>query len=347
MILNNFTHSRCSCLSTLLSIVLAFALINVTGCGYRKEQTTSKQNMQKITFAVSSWPASAPLYIAYDKGYFRDEGLDVTLQSYISGHLGLAAVFSGKADVAVAGDTPIARAALDGKTFAVIATIAEITQAIQIIARKDRGISMPANLRGKKIGLVAGTTADFFLHIYLATSYINPQNVKIVDLPPERVVSALLNGEVDAVSTWSPYTIMLREKLGSDAVILEDPSIYRMTWNVVAAREFIRNHPEHVEKLLRAIVRANEFIATNPAETRVISSRHIGADSDLFENEWKNYHFTAVLDQSFILNLEDQARWMFKKQDNTPSTNVPNFVDFMYGNGLKAVEPGAVNIPGK
>jgi ABC-type nitrate/sulfonate/bicarbonate transport system substrate-binding protein len=326
-------------------LILLIIVFLMAGCSRKEEQDFSKQK-EKITIAVTSWPASASVYVAHEKGYLKDEGLDATLLPYLSGHLGLDAVFSGKADLATAGETPIARAVIDGKPLAVIATVCRIDRAILIIGRKDRGISMRDDLRGRRIGVVAGTTADFFLHIYLATSYIDPKDVRVVNLATDKVVDALLNGEVDAVSTWAPHTVLLRDKLGDNAVVLHDPSLYTMTWNIVATQDFVKKNPECIRRLLRAIVSANQFISEKPSETRAICSRHIGADSPLFEREWTDYAFTVELDQGLVLNLEDQARWISKRR-GFGDRNAINFMNFIDADGLKAVKPEAVTITGK
>jgi NitT/TauT family transport system substrate-binding protein len=328
-----------------LLIVVAFVISGIAGCTPKEEQSASKQ-LEKITIAVTPWPASAPIYVAHEKGYFRDEGLDVTLHSYISGHLGLDAVLSGKVDLATCGDTPIARAVADGKPVAVVATIAEIDRAIRIIARKDRAISRPNDLRGKKIGLVRGTTADFFLHTYLAVAYIDPKDVRVVNVATDKLVDALLKGEVDAVSTWSPFTLVLLERLGSNALVLDQPNIYIMTWNIAVTQRFAKNSPERIKKFLRAIVRANRFIKEHPDEARTISAKHIGTDSPLYEREWSDYDFAAKLGQSLILNLEDQARWMINEEVGS-DRKFPDFMDFIYTDILKAVRPGAVTIAGR
>jgi NitT/TauT family transport system substrate-binding protein len=146
---------------------MALAVFTLASCVFLFScvQKDQKAPPEKITIGVTSWPASAPLYIAHEKGYFRDEGLDPTLESYESGHLALASMLSGKSDIAGAADTPIARAAVNGRKLAIVATICEIERSILIIARKDRGISSADDLRGKRVGLVSGSAAEFFLHI--------------------------------------------------------------------------------------------------------------------------------------------------------------------------------------
>jgi len=256
---------------------------------------------------------------------------------------GLDAVLTGKAELATAGETPIAMAAVEGKPLSVVATICEIDRAILIIARKDRGISGPHDLRGRRVGVVEGTTADFFLHIYLITSYVDPKDVTMVPIVADRMADVLLNGEVDAVSTWTPHTIILQDRLGSNAIVLHDSSIYTMTWNLVAAQDFVKTHPGRIVKFLRAVVRANGFIREKPEEAKAVVAAAIGAKSPLFNKEWKDFKFDTVLEQSLIVNLEDQARW-FRRRSSSSSTTLPDFTRFIHTDGLKAVRPEAVVI---
>jgi ABC-type nitrate/sulfonate/bicarbonate transport system substrate-binding protein len=314
------------------------------GCS-REDGEDASGKGGKVIMAVTPWPGSASLYLAQEEGYFKDKGLDVSLHSYISGHLGLDAVLSGQADFATAGDTPIARAAIEGKPVMVIATLCDVDRAIVIVARKDRGISAAKDLVGKKVGVVKGTTADFFLNIFLTTSYISPEKVRITNLQPDEVVDALVKGEVDAVSTWSPHTIVAARKLGENAVILEDPTVYRMTWNIITSREFVTRYPERIKKVLAAIITANEFIDERTGDAQALCSKYMGGDGSICEREWGSYNFTAALDESLILNLEDQARWMIKS--GVGGNTIPNFMNFIYTDGLKAVEPEAVGITGK
>jgi NitT/TauT family transport system substrate-binding protein len=327
-----------------LLVACVLVLTGLVGCSRKDEPDAAKQ-LQEIAVAVTPWLGSSALFVAHERGYFRDEGLDATLHSFISGYLGLDAVLSGNADLATVGETPIARVAISGGQLAVVATVARVQRAIRIIARRDRGISGPDDLKGRKIGVTVGTTADFFLHIYLVTSYIDPNDILMVDLAPDKVVEALLKGQVDAVSTWAPYTVVLRDRLGSNALVLDDPSIYTMTWNLVTTPPFIRNSPGRIEKFLRAIVRANRFIAEEPAAARTISSKHIGPESHL-DGEWQDYAFTAELNQSLLLNLEDEARWMIER-DAGGDRSVPNFLNFIDTDALKTIRPQAVRIAGK
>lgn len=325
------------------AVVLGAALLVLAvspGCDRRDREDV--EGNAGIVVAVTPWPGSAALYVARENGYFEDEGIEVTLQPYVSGHLGLDAALSGKADLFTAGDTPIARAVVKGRPVAVLATLCEINRAVLIVARKDRGISSPRDLRGRKVGVVEGTTADFFLRIFLITSYIKPDDVDIVGLETETLVDALLGGGVDAVSTWSPHTVEAIKGLGDQGVVFDDPSIYKMTWNIASSMGYAEAHPERIRKVLRAVIRANAYIREHPREARILVSGSLGAEGSVPAREWEDYSFVAILDQGLLLNLEDQARWMIRKENHLQAP--PNFMEFIRPQVLRAVKPSAIGI---
>lgn len=333
------------------TIIFLMILLAAAGTALGDEDSkygdTAPAQPAAVTVAVTPWPGSAAVYLSEIKGYFREEGLQVTLQSTESGHLSLNGLLSGKFDLAAMGDTPIARAALRGRDIRVVATIAKTHRAIGIVARKDRSISGPEDLAGKTVGVVPGTTAQVFLYAYLATSYIDPEKVRIAHISPDRVETLLMSGEVDAVSTWAPHSDRLMEKLGNRAVLLQDPSIYTMTWNIVTRQAFVQKHPSRIRKFLRALIRANRHMAEATDQARAAVSAHIfPGGTRISEEEWESFAFTAELDQSLILNLEEQARWMIEK-GYAQAESPPNFLNILHTDCLKAVKPGAVQIPGK
>lgn len=326
-----------------LLVLAIFLLFGMIGC---RQNEQKEQLYDRFSVATLPWPGSTPFYVGIEKGFFRDEGLEVTLKPVATGLIGLEAVLAGKAEAAAVADTPIARAAVNDAPIAVIATIAEIQRAIMIIAQQGNGITGPGDLEGRAIGVTKGAGAEFFLNIYLLSNDILPSEVRIINIAPENIVEALLHGEVDAVSTWSPYKLMLLEELGKEAVILTDLALYLQTLNVVTTQEFSRNNGERIAKFIRGLERANEFIRRNPGESLSIMAKNLGTESVLYRKEWADYSFVAQLHQSLLLNLEDQARWMIG-QDAESQRETPDFMKFIDAAPLKVVAPEAVDIIGK
>lgn len=300
---------------------------------------------KRITVAVTPWPGSASVYIAREKGYFLEEGIEAVFQSHPSGHLGIAALLSGKADFATATETPVVRAVLDGKPLALLATISSSDRAYRIVARGDRGIVTPRDLVGKRIGRIAGTGADFFLDAFLTVSYVDPKNVRIVPLEPDRIEKALLEGEVDAVCSWPPHTTVLKDRLGAGTVVLYEPGVSTMTWNIVTTGELARRDPDAVARFLRAIVRASRFVEERRPEAAAILAKNTGTDVATNMKELEDHDAIVGIDQGLLLIMEDQARWMIA-HGISDARRVPNFLDVVSPEGLKAVSPESVDILG-
>jgi NitT/TauT family transport system substrate-binding protein len=132
---------RCLCLFLL-------CILSLPSC--RKE---SGRPPEKIIIAYSTAPDAAFFHIAFTHGFFSPEGLDVTAQPHEFGRLALNSLLEGKADVPTAADTAIMFAVTGGKRIHIIATIATSNKGMAIVARQDRGIAVPADLKGKRIGL--------------------------------------------------------------------------------------------------------------------------------------------------------------------------------------------------
>jgi sulfonate transport system substrate-binding protein len=298
---------------------------------------------EKITIAYSTASNAVLVYIAFAKGYFAEEGLDATPQPYPFGKLALNAVLDGKADLATAADTPIVFAVTGGRKIYTIAVIQTSDRNEAIVARQDRGIRSPTDLKGKKIGVTRGTSGDFFANSFLLANGIDGKQVKIIDMTPVEMPYALSSGRVDAVSTWNPTLRQLQKELGNNGHIFYGQALYTETFCIAAEQDFIRKHPEAVKKFLRAVVRAEIFAKQYPEESRRLVAEFINTDRAVLDEIWDLFDFKVTLEQSLLISLEDQTRWAMKS-GLTERTEMPNYLDFIYFEGLQAVRPEAVTI---
>ena len=298
---------------------------------------------EKVTIAFSATTDAVLAEVAQVKGFFREEGLAVTPRLHPYGKPALEDMLAGKADFATVAITPVMFAILNGEKIAVIATIENSDKANAVLARRDRGITAPKDLKGKRIAATLGTTSEFYLDAVLGLHGISRKDVEAVDLKAGEMADALARGDIDAVSTFIPYTVLTQKKLGDRAITLQDREIYRWTFNVVAKQEFIRKNPEKVRRILRALVRAEEFVRENPAEAQKIVAGFSGIDLAIVRDIWADTRFTVSLDQPLILTLEDESRWAINS-GLTVAMKVPNYLDFIYFEGLKSIKPDAVMI---
>jgi ABC-type nitrate/sulfonate/bicarbonate transport system substrate-binding protein len=298
---------------------------------------------EKVTIAYATLPETALAQVAQRKGFFQQEGLDADANLHSFGKLALGEVLEGRADFATVAETPFVFAVMNGANISVIATIQNSTKNHAIIARRDRGIAAPKDLKGKKIGTTLGTTADFFMDSFLAINGISRKETAVVNLRPEEHERALLTGQVDALSTFFPYLRQTQSRLGNNGIIFYEKDIYRETFHVVAKKEFIRQNPEKVRRLLRGLARAEEFIRNNPAEAQEIVADFSKINIATLRDVWADNIFEMSLDQSLLLALEDESLWAIRNR-LTNVQKVPNYLNFIYFDGLKAVKPQSARI---
>jgi len=99
----------------------------------------------------------------------------------------------------------------------------------------------------------------------------------------------------------------------------------------------------HLGRFLKALVEAEGYVIRNPTEAKAIVQTRQNLDAAYMETIWSQNQYGLTLDQSLIVAMEDEARWMIKN-NLTDERQVPNFLDYIYEDALKAVKPEAVNI---
>jgi len=281
--------------------------------------------VEKITVAIGTGPVTSLIHIAFENSYFTNEGLDFVLQQHQSGKSAFNAIVEGEVDLATAAETPIMLAIMRGEKICILATISSTEKNKMIVARKDKGVSIPNDLKGKKIGVAAGTNAEFFMDSFLIMHRIPREEIEAINVEPNAIVDTLTSGEVDAVSTWNPHISILKKKLGDNGVTFSGEGIYRETFNISTKQDFANENPENIKKVLRALIKASEFIEENPDEAQKIIAGKIGMDKATLNELWKLYDFKVTLDQSLLVTLEDEARWAIKNK-LTEKTEIPDYL---------------------
>ncbi len=298
---------------------------------------------EKIIIAYSTAMNAVLMYIALGKGYLAQEGLDVTLQPHAFGKLALEALIEGKADLATAADTPFMFAVMNSRKITALAAIQTSNRNEAIVAGKDRGIAAPADLKGKNIGVSLGTTSDFFADSFLLIHGIDREQVTFVDMKPDEMSEAVRNGKVDAVSTWNPTSSQLLKEFGNNGIIFYGETFYTEVFCVASDQDYVRNHPEAVRKVLRALIRAETFVKQQPEEAKRLVADFIQMDRAVLDEIWDIFTFRVTLDQALLVDLEDQTRWVIKN-GLTARKDMPDYLDFIYVDGLRSVRPDAVRI---
>lgn len=298
---------------------------------------------EAVRIGIARESLAALAIIAEDQKFFSQEGIDVTIKLYDSGKLAFTGVCDGEVDLATVADTPIVFSSFEREDFSIIATIGFSDNEPRIIARKDKGIQKPGDLRGRRIATQKGSSVHFFLHLFLIKNGLSEKDVVLSFKKPDELVTALVNGEIDAFSMREPFISKTKKLIQDKAIVFAEPGLYLKTFNLVALKDFIKYKPQVVNRVLRALIQAEEFTKKYPDQAIKIVSKALEISGSEIAGLWSDINIGVSLDQSLLLSLEDEARWAISNR-LTDKTKVPNYLNFIHMNGLEKVKSEAVTV---
>jgi NitT/TauT family transport system substrate-binding protein len=172
---------------------------------------------------------------------------------------------------------------------------------------------------------------------------MNLQNVTVVNIDPSEFVDAIASGKVDAVVCAQPFAGEITEKLDNEVVEWSVQSSQPAYGVFVARNDWIAANSDLVVRFLKSINMAEQYTTTNPAGAKDIVQKQLNLSDPYLSSEWSENQFSLSLDQSLVLSMEDEARWMIAN-NMTNATTIPDFGKYIYTNGLENVSPDSVNI---
>ena len=187
----------------IVAIVLAvLSMAVVAGRGISKEAGSNKQNLQPITIGLMPDTDSVPFIIAQEKGYFKEEGLEVNLQQYKSAMDRDSALQSGNLDGAVSDILAVAFAKSGGFDVKVTSFT---DGSYKLIASKDSGIQDVKGLAGKDVSVSRNTIIEYVTDQILAKENMDGDSINKVIIPqiPTRL-EMLQNGKLAAATLPEP-----------------------------------------------------------------------------------------------------------------------------------------------
>lgn len=322
-----------------ISAMLLAATLTLGACSPGDNSVQEKT----ITIGMEATAVNTLIYIAQNRNYFADNGLNVVINdSYPSGAAATERMLAGEANLSTTAELAVVRYALAGKKVQTLGSI-DMFMHMKLIGRKDLGITKITDLTGKRIGVPVKTAADFKLGRFLDLNGIDKNTITFVDIQAPQAVESLTKGSVDAIVTWQPNVMDIEDRLGDRATVWEVQSGQPMYCILVTSEKWAAKNPEQRDRLMKSLLQAEEYLIRNGEQARDIVQKRLGYDDRYIRTIWPEHQFSLRLEQSLILAMEDQARWMIDNRLTTEQ-NVPDFLDYMHADGLEEVKPKAVSI---
>lgn len=305
-------------LSSALALAAALGLA-ATLAGPAGAQTAEKP---KLTLGVGGKPLLyyLPLTIAERKGFFKDEGLDVTINDFGGGAKSLQALIGGSVDVVTGAYEHTIRMQAKGQDIVSVIELGRFP-GIVLVAKKDGKIKSVKDMKGAKVGVTApGSSTNFFVNFLLAKEGLKPEDVAFVGVGGgASAVAQMKRGEIDAMSNLDPVITKLQSD--GDVVVLADSRTVEGNEKIFGGQnpaavlymksDFVKENPVTTQKLTNAFYKALQWLKTATPEdvAKVVPEDYLLGDSALYVAAVKaskpTYSLTGIIPESGMKNALD------------------------------------------
>jgi len=308
-------------------------LVMGTGCDTSRSKDPSSRSAERLTVGTVGADLSSLIWVAKGRGYFTEQGVDVDVKLYESGHLALQDLFAGKLDLATASEFAAVRYGLERTDIRIISVL-DVAQDQELVARKDRGITRPSELRGKRIGVACNSSAEYYLDLLLLLEKMRHEDVRIVDLLPSQQIKALTQGDIDAIMVWEPFATMAKKELGTNAVSWPGQSGQDEYWLLLGTQGTIEKRSDMIRRFLAALDSAEAFIKTDSNRAMGIVAKEL--EQRHLEWSWKDHRFVLGLHRPLVLKMEAELKWL-GSAPGARQSNVPDVYELIYFDALRSV----------
>ncbi len=200
--------------------------------------------------------------------------LPVDAKPFNAGPEAMEALFAGSLDACYVGPAPAINAYLRSRGEALVIVAGAALDGAGLVVRKDAGIAAPADLHGKKLASPQlGNTQDVALRMYLADHGLQSNDrggdVQVLPLANADILTLMKRGQLDGAWVPEPWTSRLVDEAGGRLLVDERerwPNRHFPTTVLVVTRRLAHEHPELVQKLVRAHVATVRWIAAHRDE---------------------------------------------------------------------------------
>lgn len=253
----------------LFSLILVMVMLAVTFAGCGSNQANQAKAEKKIIIGYTPWTGYGALFIAKEKGMFKNKGVDVELQSIEGVGDRKQALVANKIQAMAASLDVSVSAAGEGVPMKFVWAFDASNGADGLIVKKGRGIEKVADLKGKEVAYHKGSASHFFLSTILEKAGLTDADVKAVDMKASEAASAFMAGKVDAALTWEPH--LSKATAAGDIVLSTTKDTPGLIADVLAFREdMIKNDPQSVQAVVDALAEATDYLNKNPEEAAKI-----------------------------------------------------------------------------
>jgi len=230
------------------------------------------QDLPALKIAFNTWVGFGPLYVAQEKGFFKQLGIEVRMTILEDTASKGSALKAKRLDgVGTTADSQVI-AASQGIPGVICLALDQSNGADGIVAVQS--IASVKDLKGKTVAVQPGFVSHFFLLYLLDEAGLSPKDVTVQPFETGDAGAAFVAKRVDAAVTWEPWLSKAKERPDGKVLITskEKPGLIV---DVLAMRDdIIKNRPEDVKKLIKGWYMGVDYYVKNPAEATAIIAKN-------------------------------------------------------------------------
>jgi ABC-type nitrate/sulfonate/bicarbonate transport system substrate-binding protein len=282
--------------------------------------------------------------MAFDKGFYKQEGLDVTYRLFPSGTTAFQSFQSGQGDIVMTGDLPSVqyffRAKGDYRTIAAIERDSK-----GYVAVGSKAVKTPRDLVGKTIATRVGSTGSWFISEYLMKNHIDPRAVKVINLDTQVLPAALCGSQIAAFFIWQPVGSRTLEICPDKAHYLTDATSYVQGYLVAGARPEWLATPQGRDtatRWLRATIKGRDVAEKDFKDVAAYAAAKFGLSEKATKDQWDTNTRPMAIDKIYYRDFCSLSRWA---QSEKLTDAKIDFRQLTWTDGLKVINPNLVDAP--
>lgn len=256
---------------------------------------------RELMVAISSWPGYEYLYLAEQKELGHRFGIHLRIEQFSSLQDQRRAYGNGDVDV-IATSVPEAIAICQEsprRCPQLVLVLDESVGADRLIARRE--IRRPEQLLGRRIGLEASILGQYLLLNSFGDRAVSLERMTLIYDGPEALVRGLQAGQLDAIVTYAPHDLPLRQD-GRFHALFSSASLPGQVVDVLAVNpEFARRHPETVRALVRSWWAAHAEVRRHPKASRAVMAGRQRMSAREFERTEQGLRYPGPEEQRRLL----------------------------------------------
>jgi NitT/TauT family transport system substrate-binding protein len=230
-----------------------------------------------------------PYFVARDKGWYREVGLDVELTPGTGSFDTVKVVGAGQAPLGYADTGSMAIAVAQDVPVTMVAMLYQQSP-LTIFSLKDRQITRPTDLEGRSVGLASGAAEAKIFPAFVRKNNLDLNKIRVVDLSIPTRIPSLLAGNVDSLGGFIVIygDIAAQAPGGVDVMKFADYGIQMYGNGIIANNDFAAQNPAVVERFLQATLRGLRFALDDPGQALESTYKALpDRDRNLLAERWR------------------------------------------------------------